>query len=73
LETAELLRQVPATSDFINTFAKKVCIFSNRPKQTPEGMADAFFSFPEECFSEHWPPLSKFGFSFKETDIVQIN
>jgi hypothetical protein len=72
LTTAKLLTQVETTRDFMNAFAKKCCIFSNRPRnlKIPD-MALPFYQLPKAP-AESYLPLSRLGFSFMEKTEITI-
>ena len=71
------LSNTPAIKSFMDNFAKRLCIFSNKSKtiETPEGIADAF-----DLIKKHLPepvlhgfqPIEKLDFKFIETAIIDI-
>ncbi|MDR2791965.1 MAG: hypothetical protein LBB27_04455 [Tannerellaceae bacterium] len=67
LTTAKLLTKVEATRSFISVFAKKKCVFSNRPKTHPiPDVAQPFIRLPQA------PAEYYLGFSFMETTEITV-
>lgn len=75
--TALNLCKTPDIQSFINRFAIKKCVFSNKTQRinTPKNIANAFFriqSYLPAPIIHNYQPITKLGFELIETAIIEV-
>jgi len=75
--TLLLFESVPEIKTVLDSYARKLCIFSNKTKviSSPNGMAASFErikSYLPDPIPHDYQPITKMGFEFIETAIVAI-